>query len=132
MLVVVQRILVHAEQLVRLRETVPSSVIFPVDICVPDAITAFQLSGNFLDRLLATTLTDGFAVCLDGRMRVFHLDVFMAHQRPRRQVRPVKLSSASEIFDRFFVLGTERIIVPLNAKPYFSEWPKIFPQEPYQ
>ena len=96
-LVVEQGIEVHLEDLVRLSEAVPGAVVFAVDV-------------------------DGAAVGLDGRVRVFHLDVLVAHERPGGEEVAVEGEGAPEVLDRFLVLGFERVVVADDAAGFGAEF----------
>jgi hypothetical protein len=86
LLEVVERVLVHVQELVRLPEPVPRAVVLAARV-------------------------DGAAVGLDRRVRVLRLDVLVPEQRPRGEVRPVELRGAPEVLDRLLVLLPERVVV---------------------
>ena len=96
-LVVPQRVRGHLEQLVRLAQPVPGAVVAPVDV-------------------------DGAPVRLDGGVRVLHLRVLVAHERPGGEEGAVEGQRASEVHDGFFVLGFERVVVADDAAGFGAEF----------
>ena len=74
----------------------------PCDYSLADPSAAFMSNGDG-----EGALTYSAPVRLDSRMRVLHLDVLVAHERPGGEVRPVELSGAPEILDGLLVLWQE-------------------------
>lgn len=85
-LVVVERIVMHAKQLIGLAEPIPSSVVLPIDV-------------------------HRASVRLDRRMRVLHLNIFMAHQCPGGKVGPIQFCRSPEVLDGFLVFLPQRVVV---------------------
>ena len=77
-------------------EAVPGTVVFTVDV-------------------------DGTPVGFDGRVGVFHLDVLVAHECPGGEEVTVEREGASEVLDRFLVLGFERVVVADDAAGFGAE-----------
>lgn len=92
--VVVQAIEVHFEDLVRLAQTVPRSVVPTVDFCEFKIIREIAPAGS----------TYGVSVALDGRVRVLHFHVLVPHQSPRRQKLRVEFERSSEVEHSFGVV----------------------------
>jgi len=69
---------VHIEELVGLSEPVPCTVVFPIHV-------------------------HGTAVRFNRRVRVLHLDILVAHERPRGEVRPIELCGTPKVPNGFFV-----------------------------
>mmetsp|Transcript_6199 Transcript_6199/g.27928 ORF Transcript_6199/g.27928 Transcript_6199/m.27928 type:complete len:266 (-) Transcript_6199:1037-1834(-) len=89
-LVVIQRVVGHGEDLVGLPEAVPGSVVPRVDVHrVP--------------------------VRVNGRRRVLHLHVLVAHERPRAEVLPVQTERPGEVHHRLLVLRLEGVVVTHDA-----------------
>lgn len=90
-------VVVHFEDFVGLPEPVPGAVVFPVDV-------------------------HGAAVGFDGRVRVLHLDVFVAHEGPGGEEGAVQREGAPEVHDGFFVLGFEGVVVADDAAGFRAEF----------
>ena len=107
MLVVVQSILVHTQQFIRLRETVPGPVVLSVDVCDADAtMVQSALICGFLSVLTEGVLTHSLPIRFNSGMGVLHLHILVTHERPRCQVGPVKLRGAPEILDSLLMLSS--------------------------
>ena len=59
--------------------------------------------------------TDCTSICLDCRVRVLHFNVFMTHECPSRQIRPIEFSCASKIFHCLLVLSAKRVMIPCDS-----------------
>ncbi len=90
-------VVVHFEDLVRLAQPVPGAVVFPVDV-------------------------HGAPVGFNGRVRVLHLDVFVAHEGPGGEEGAVQGQGAPEVHDGFFVLGFEGVVVADDAAGFGAEF----------
>lgn len=87
MLIVMQSILMHIEELVGLSKAVPCTVVLPIHV-------------------------HGTAVRLNRCVRVFHLYVFVAHKCPSGEVRSIELRSASEVPNGLLVFRPQGIVIP--------------------
>jgi len=96
-LVVEEGVVVHLQHLVRLAEAVPGAVVLAVDV-------------------------DGAAVGFDGGVRVLHLDVLVAHERPGGEEGAVEGEGAAEVHDGFFVLRFEAVVVADHAACFGAEF----------
>lgn len=58
---------------------------------------------------------DGRSIALDRRVCVLHFKVFVAHQRPRREVLLVKANGPLEVYHSLVVIASKRVIVSDSA-----------------
>ena len=86
-------ILVHMVELVGLGEAVPSAEIAWVGV-------------------------DGRPIRLDCSGNVLHLEVFVAHQSPRRYERLVELNRTHEIKRRFGMIASQTVIISNDAAAF--------------
>jgi hypothetical protein len=76
----------HIEELVSLSEPVPCPIIFSIHVY-------------------------GTSIRLDRSVRVLHLNILVAHERPGGEVRPIELRSTPEVSNGFFVFCSQRVVV---------------------
>src|SRR5258707_3371155 len=76
----------HVEELISLSEPIPCSIILPIHV-------------------------HGTSVRLNRCVRVLHLDIFVTHERPGGEVRPIELRSTPEISNGLFVFCSQRVVV---------------------
>jgi hypothetical protein len=77
----------HIEELVGLPEPIPRTVVLPIHVY-------------------------GTAIRFNCRMRVLHLDVFVAHECPSGEVCPIKLRSTPKVSNGLFMLSSQGVVVP--------------------
>jgi hypothetical protein len=80
-------ILVHIEELVGLPEPIPRTVVLPIHVY-------------------------GTAIRFNCRVRILHLDIFVAHECPSGEVCSIKLRSTPKVSNGLFVLGSQGVVVP--------------------
>jgi hypothetical protein len=76
----------HIEELVSLSEPVPCPIILPIQVY-------------------------GTSVRLNRSVRVLHLNIFVTHERPGGEVRPIELRSTPEVSNGLFVFCSQRVVV---------------------
>ncbi len=76
----------HVEEFVGLAKPVPCTVILPIHVHGP-------------------------AIRFNRRVRVLHLDILVAHQRPGGEVRPIELRSTPEVSNGLFMFCSQRVVV---------------------
>jgi hypothetical protein len=86
----------HIEEFIGLPEPIPRTVVFPIHIY-------------------------GTAIRFNCRVRVFHLDIFVAHECPSGEVCPIKLRSAPKVSNRLFVLSSQGVMVPYSQVRLFIQ-----------
>ena len=91
-----ESVMMHFKDFVCLPEAIPGAVVFAVDV-------------------------DGSSVGFNGRMRVLHLNILMAHKSPGGEEIAVQGQRTPEIHDCFFVLGFERVVVADDAACFGTE-----------
>ena len=76
----------HIEELVSLSEPVPCTIIFPIHV-------------------------HGTSVRLNCCVRVLHLNIFVAHERPGGEVRPIELRSTPEVSNGLLMFCSQRVVI---------------------
>lgn len=109
LVVVLDRVLWHVEEFVRLSEAVPCPVVARVAVWVDtNASGRRQVSAGEWKEAQTRGRggrTDCSPVGFDRSMTVLHLDVFVAHERPCWQVVAVELQRSTEVLDRLGMLS---------------------------
>ena len=111
MLIVMKSVMVHTQEFVCLAKPIPCSVVFPVYVYHKRAGV-----NDTLHRNKSANHTYSTPVGFNSGMWVFHFDVLVTHESPRRKIRPIKLGGSSEILDSFLMLSTKRIMIAWPSK----------------
>jgi hypothetical protein len=83
----------HIDEFVSLSKPVPCPVILPIHIY-------------------------GTSVRLNRSVRVLHLDIFVTHERPGGEVRPIELRSTPEVSNGLFVFCSQRVVVTYTSSSH--------------